>query len=148
MKLTMPVFVLSVLAGVAFVFGIRNIDTKNFSVASQQVPISIEFLSLCSGKTVSDTNNPVAVGTCHGRISGFVVGHELTVHLAGNDGDLNMWCIDHSKVTDKDLYLTVASWASTNPDRLKEFVEIEGSPNGAAALMIVAALHDAYPCIR
>lgn len=110
------------------------------------------FLSVCSGVNLSEANRPVAVAVCLGRISGFATGHQLTVHLAANGGadesSLKLWCIDHTKITDEQLYRNVALWANANPDRLKQFVDDEGLSNGAASMMFVAALHDAYPCSR
>jgi Rap1a immunity proteins len=115
------------------------------------VPPTSSFLSLCSGSKITPETELTAASICLGRISGFVIGYNLTVEYASltmpTDG-LKLWCMNGSKVTDGELYEVVAKWASANPTRLKAFVDREGSPNEATTLMFIAALHDAYPCKR
>jgi hypothetical protein len=154
----MKTIVMSVLIGLAVAACGMLIAYPFLMPYAQPVPVppvveSPGFLSLCSGVgTPSEAAKPIATAVCLGRISGFTTGHQLTVHMAAgngaNENDLKLWCVVHSKITDEQLYRTVALWANANPARLKEFVENEGSTNAAATMMFVAALHDAYPCTR
>lgn len=109
------------------------------------------FLGLCSGSKITPETELTAASICLGRVSGFVIGYNLTVEYASltmpTDG-LKLWCMNGPRVTDGELYEVVARWASANPTRLKAFVDREGSPNEATTLMFIAALHDAYPCKR
>jgi hypothetical protein len=102
--------------------------------------------------TVTEQTKPVAVANCLGRISGFVAGHQMTATLAAASGadenGLKLWCFPRPQITDRETYNAVAVWAKANPDRLKEFIDREGSTNTATLMMAIAALHATYPCSK
>lgn len=102
------------------------------------------FIAACAG--VSETNNDViAYANCLGRISGVSDGHQFTAQLTGDmRSDIELWCTP-PRTTDGALMATVLNWIESNPDRYSEIMVQLHAPTGAVAV-IIAALHDAYPC--
>jgi Rap1a immunity proteins len=110
------------------------------------------FIEICSGLSSTDNNFAVlGVSNCLGRIQGFSDGHLLTVQLVNVSSPevgkgLELWCLSNPKNA-KQLLDAVFTWVKQNPDQMNKTIIDTGEVNGTM-MIIIEALHSAYPCER
>lgn len=119
-----------------------------------KVDTSVLFMQECSGM---DLNHPApgvqiaAASECVGRVRGFVDAHNLMVAMVAysagkRSGDsIQLFCVASDIEADK-LVATIMDWADAHKEDYTKIVDAD--PTNAANIVILKALHEAYPCIN